>query len=363
LISLQVNNIPYTNFVEASLNESLDSISGDFTFRAISAHKQEFPFSVGDECVVLVDDVPKLTGFIDVMSGSYDKESHQVVIQGRSKTEDLIDSFLEEAIDFNGTVTIQSMTETVIAAAGITGMDVIVNETIEPFAEGEIESFAVGESIFDILEKYSRKRQVFITSDGKGNIVYTRNSGVKTNVQLINDGVDSNIKRANFSKDFSNRYNKYIVRAQQNPVSLFATISASDVVSQKSTPAIDTAIRDTRKLVIMSESASDKDKATERAKWEADIRRSRSTTYSATVQGHSHAGGVWSTNTIVDVNDIFVPALSSTGEMLVNSLNFTFNLESGSETTAELIAKDAYTLQASEPVGEEEVDILAGLFS
>src|ERR1700675_3376237 len=46
------------------------------------------PFS---PCEIFLGADKILSGFIDVYEPSYDKGSHQVVIQGRSKTEDLVD--------------------------------------------------------------------------------------------------------------------------------------------------------------------------------------------------------------------------------------------------------------------------------
>lgn len=354
MISLEVNGTQFNNFTEAEANISLDTLAGSFRFVAVSKTDIDFPIKEGDSCRVIADGEAVITGFVDIVDGSYDTETHIINIEGRSKTADLIDSALEEAVDFLPPVTLQSLTEQVIAEADIDTIDVVVDVTIDAFGDGEVESSAAGEPIFDILEKYARKRQVLITTNADGDIVYTRGSGESSVATLTNNPAkDSNIKSARWRNDNSERFNKYFVRSQQNVSGLVLAgiTKAADVVDQKSQVAIDDAIRDTRKLVINAESSSDKDQATPRAVWEANIRRTRSFSYSAIVQGHSHPEGVWAFNTLVNVDDIWARKGGKplNDQLLINSLSFRFNLTEGSTTNITCVAADAYTVQASEP--------------
>jgi len=362
MISLEVNGERFNNFTEIETTISMDNVSGSFRFIAATDTPATFPISVGDACKVIVDDQTVLTGYIDAMDGSYDTETHVINIEGRSKTADLIDSSLENAVDFLPPSTIQSITEQVIADADIDDIEVVVDVALDAFGDGEIESFAPGEAIFEVLEKLARKRQVLITTDKDGNIVYTRGSGGYSNAELINNpDRKGNIKSATFRKDNSKRFNKYFIQAQQNVSGLqfLATTTAAEVVDQKSQVAIDDDIRDTRKIVVNAESASDKNQTTQRAIWEANIRRSRSISYRAVVQGHSHDSGIWETNKLINVDDVFA---GINDQLLINSISFRYNLTEGSTTTITCVVQDAYTLQASEQQTAKDVDILAGLF-
>lgn len=363
MITLEVNNEPFSNFTESEVTIALDTASGVFRFVAVSKTNIVFPIKEGDECRVIVDGKTVLTGFIDIVDGSYDTETHIVNIEGRSKTSDLIDSALEDSIDFLPPRTLESITKQVIAAAGITDIDVPVEASgVEPFGEGEIESSSAGEQIFDILEKYARKRQVLITDNANGDIVYTRGSGIFSGAELINNPARrSNIKSARWRNDNSERFNKYFVRSQQNVSGLFLAgiTKAADVVDQKSQEAIDDQIRETRKLVINAENASDVDQATERAIWEANIRRTRAFSYSAVVQGHSHSGGVWGKNELVNVDDIYARKNGQpiNAQLLINSVTFKENLTEGSTSAISCVVQDAYTVEASEPVSIEPVEV------
>lgn len=347
MIELQVNSVAYSDFTEATFTESMDNFSSEFMFMAVSDYRKAFPFVVGDTCSVFIDGTKKLTGYIDVISGSYTSDTHEIIIQGRSKISDLIDSQLESPITIVGSVTLQAFTEIILNSAGITGVEVTAPDGLKPLKD--VESFAPGESAYEILETYARKLQVLLTSNENSNIVYARNSGISAGVSIINNGPDSNIKQASFTTDHSGRYNKYIIMAQQNPVGILSGISAEEVADQNSAPVLDTAIRTSRKLIMISEIASNREKAKERAQWEADIRRSRSVQYNATVQGHSHENGVWSKNTLVDVDDIYAGIRN---QRLINSLSFTYSLERGSETVIGTMDKNAYTLNLFEPIQE-----------
>ena len=91
MINLVVNGQPFTDFVNASATLSLSSMANDFSFTA-SAVDGFPPFKQGDLVEVSVNDVKKITGYIEQVSGSDRDGSHTVNYSGRDKTGDFIDS-------------------------------------------------------------------------------------------------------------------------------------------------------------------------------------------------------------------------------------------------------------------------------
>lgn len=356
-MELEVNGIRYGRFTEASAVISLDSIARGFSFTAVSTEGLPLPFKGGEPCRVIVDSDPILDGFIELVSVDYDARGHSITIEGRSKTGDIVDSSLQGK-EINAPISLQKIIEGVISEIGL-DIAVIDNTTIEDFNEAEDKiGPAVGENAFDFIERLARKRQVLLTSDGDSNVVITRSEPTQIDVNLQNvvQSNSNNIISGSVSYDRTQRFRDYFVKSQQNTSSLVFGGSASlaDVVDQGGV-ALDDEVRGGRQLVMKAEKASSNDQATERAIWEANIRRTRSQVYSSTVNEYrTQSGELWSTNKLVTITDEFADI---NARMLINSISFKFDITQGRKTVLGFVDKDAYQVEISEP---QPVDNVGG---
>lgn len=173
-VVLEVNGTPYEGFTEINVKNSIEDFSGDFSFKATIEGIKFLPFKGNEPCRVLIDDIPLITGYIESVDYSYDTNSHEVEISGRDKTADIIDSSIVGNIELNS-----PSLETIVKAvlAGLNLDIAIINQAgdIEP-EKDELVSAEVGENAFDFIEKYARKRGVLLSTNGDGNIVFTRAS-------------------------------------------------------------------------------------------------------------------------------------------------------------------------------------------
>lgn len=348
-MELEVQGIQYGRFTTASAVISLDSIARGFSFTAVSTAGLPLPFKGGEPCRVIVDGTPVLDGFIEVVDVDYDAGSHSITIEGRSKTGDLVDSSLEGK-EINPPISLKKIIEDVISEIGL-DIAVIDNTGIEDFNEAEDKlGPGVGENAFKFIERLARKRQVLLTSNGDSDVVITRSdpTEIDVNLQNIVQSNNNNIIKGSVNYDRTQRFRDYLVKSQQNTSSLVFGGSAdlSDVVDQGGS-ALDEDVRSGRKLVMKAEKASSNDQATERAIWEANIRRTRSQVYSATVNEYrTKAGELWSENKIVPITDEFADI---NARMLINSIEFKFGTTEGRQTVLGFVDKDAYKVAISEP--------------
>lgn len=346
---LEVNGVQYSNFETADVSLQMDTVADTFNFTAISTEKNPLPFKLNDSCVISADGQKILTGFIESISVDYDSSSHSIALSGRSKTADIVDSMIN-ALEIKPPITLKSVIEKVIShiGASIAVVDSVGN--LEKFnAAEDLLSPAVGQNAFEFIEKLARKRQVLLTCNGDGNIVITR-SGTDTapsGIQNVIAGDANNVQSASVSYDSTDRFGKYISKSQLNLTALNAAglASASDIVSQKSSPVIDNEIRQSRQLVIKAESSSSDEQNQKRIQWEANIRKTRSTVYSTGMNGFSYGGKLWLPNQLASVKDDFA---GINAEMLVNSVRFSIS-PTGSDTSLAFVNKDAYTLKLNEP--------------
>ena len=356
---LEVGGVQYTNFTTARCELRLDSLSSTFSFGAVAPDGVTLPIKGGDPCKVYADGDLILTGFVEVISVSYDSQGHQITISGRDKTADLLDSTLGAVDDIRADgLALKKLIELIIAALGLT-LTVIDEANPEPFNSAEdLATPEPGDNAFSFLEGYARKRQVLLTSNGEGNIVIAKNSGITSpgRVQHVIGAEDNNVMSSTYSFDTTGRFNSYKLSSNLTPVALNLA-GDTDLASSvnQSGGTIDSEIRVGRQLVIIAEQPSSSGVCGDRAKWEADIRRARGLIYSAKVPGFRIGWDVddlWQINRVYQIVDDFVGKVEP---MLSNSVVFSIDVDSGRNTEIGFVGKNAYTLFL--PPVETESDV------
>ena len=350
-INLEVNGNEYTNFTEAGVTLALDTLANDFSFSAALPEGEKLNIKGGDACTVIVDGELVLTGYVENITGHYTATGHNVVITGRDKTSDLIDSSIDVIDDIRDSVTLKEIIEKVITHIG-SDIAVVNDATPAPFNKAEdIIAPLPGENAFLFVEQYAQKRQVILTSNANGDVVIT-NSQETSGGGLLQNAVKSdtnNIIEASWSYMAGNLFRKYINKGQLDPGALdFAGAKSEDGLVSQRGESEDIDIRGGRQLVtVLSKGFSD-DQLLERAKWSKKIRQSRSIAYSCHVQGFTNtAGKLWAANTVVSVFDDFADINQ---DLLINSVQFLYGA-AGSRTLLTLVPAGAYELQLKEPVG------------
>lgn len=356
-LRLLVDSVPYDGFLEASVTLSMDALAHGFRFVATSDKDNLLPFKGGEPCSVLIDDFLVTTGFIELVEVTHSANSHEINIQGRSKTGDLVDSSLD-ALELNAPITIQTCIQRVIEQLN---QDITVTDQSgsDPFNEAEDRlGPSVGENAFDFISRLAKKRQVLLNTDSEGNVLITRSEAVQTDSSLLNlinpTDFNNNILSARVSYNHMKRFNKYIVKSQLNVSSLIFSSGLTDLTSvvdqggnSQDNFVSDDGARVGRQLVLRAEKASSTEQSRLRATWEANIRRARSGSYSATVNGFiNNTGQVWELNTIVNVIDEFSDINAN---KLINRIEFSTSVNGGDITRLGMVETDAYQVSLDEP--------------
>lgn len=359
-ITLELNGNRYDGFTSINVFKSIETISGSFNFSATSDNILVFPVEVGASCRVLIDNSPIITGFVESVSVSYDNGTHSLQIGGRDKTCDIIDSSVVGVKEFSGPISLTQIINKSLSDNGITGISVINNAgTIASFEQSDLFGAETGETLFSFIEKYARKRQVLLSSNGDGDIVLNRAGNTKAIVSLENiiGGQTNNIKSGNINYNFTERFNKYIMQSQLNNAALYeeSGTSTENAVTQTG-EALDNKIRPSRQLELVSNSSDSSVTLKDLATWHSNLRRIRGTTYSIDVQGFYQDDDktrLWTNNELVQVVDDFADVSAT---LLIQSVEYNFSLDSGSITSLSLVDKDAYTLEANISAAEQRVN-------
>lgn len=372
MITLELNGQRYQGWTEISVMRNIETMSGSFNFCATSSNINTFPIKVGSPCKVFIDNTMVVNGYIDTVGVSYSSNDHSISITGRDRTEDIIDSTIVGVKEFQGMNLIQVI-QKVLKDNGLTEIK-IINEAgnIDAiFPDNDPAATPISQTVFSFIETYARKRQVLLTTDGKGNIVLARGSKYTSSAVLQNqvDGLFNNIKSANVNYDLTKRFYKYTLQSQQNPAAIgigFDTPGGADedvegqeyiqegddvpevdvnsVVVQNGF-AIDSSIRSSRVTEIISKTSDSSVNLTELAEWTKNLARARSKEYTAVVVGHYQDDAKtlpWEPNILVKVIDTFADINAT---LLIKSVEYKVSLDSGSTSHICLVDSDSYTLQ------------------
>jgi len=356
---IEVNGDPYGNFISGEVEIRLDVLCNTFNFVISRSRLQPLPFRVGDPCKIRVNGQLVLTGTIELMTVSFAEETHTIELAGRDNTSDILDSSIDELSDIEEGPTLKSIIEQVIAHIG-SSLKVVQGTEVQKFNPiNDIASPEPGDNAFDFIEGLARQRQVLLTSNGEGNIVITQ--GVadllqNARVQNLIGAVGNNVKSATVSYDNTGRYNLYRLTSQGNPSALASTGETDlDSIISRGGGALDDEVKAGRQLVLSAESSFSDDDSFDRAKWEANIRRARGRLYTVnfkgyTIDGSLEGSNIWIINKLVPISDDFAGIF---GKMLINSVVFSVDDNSGSISKITFVEPDSYTLALEEPVSGE----------
>ncbi len=289
-VILEVNNIPFTGFKSMTVTRSIDTGTGTFGFVTTPGQDDMFPIDVEQKCIVKLEDQAVLTGFIEQRRIGNTNDANPFNISGRGRINDIIDSNVVGVLTFTGGISLKEIATRIIAnvQADLKPSERIQvidgSGGIDNFDESEIEALTVETKAFAFIEKLAKKRQVLLTTDGKGDLILTRGLGriIKTHLISIKGDPDNknNILASAVDKNHSQRFHRYIVKSQDNFAADSApgTSTTGELATNREGESIDNAIRRSRTLVINAESASDDFTSEQRAIWKQNFLRANSLT-------------------------------------------------------------------------------------
>lgn len=354
-IFFEINGIKYSGFTDITINNSLETFASSFTATLVSKENTNelrqslSPIKLQDEVAIYIDDNLVLTGYVEALDISYDSSSHMIMIAGRDKASDLIDSSAKPN-SYKDIKTMTRLIEKVLEDNGysdikVSKSDSSIDDSLEDLETAHVE---LGETIFAFLDRYARKAQILITTDNKGNILITREGNSTINSDLISiKGSDlNNIIKASINLNTSDRFRFVEMYAAANNET-FDKISVN-----QSAIGEDTAIRSPRRLIVLPQEASKTDILKNAAKWQINVRRAKGLRYNCTVANYrdqNEEGNLWTVNTLVNVSD---DKCNLNAQYLVASVTYNKSLE-GTTTDLTLVNKGCFTNDPLSLVNDE----------
>lgn len=354
-VQLLVDGKAYGGWKSVRIVRSIEQLASSFVLDITEqwvGQDERLPVAEGADCVIAVDGDPVLTGYVDTVPRSYGPGAHNIGVNGRSKTGDLVDC---SAIYRTGQwkqAGLLKISKDLCSPFGIAvKADAPVGAKFRKFSIQE------GETVHECIERAARMRGVLLTTAPNGDLAIARagngriSTTLKYGVNIIGGGSTGSMK---------GRHSNYIVKGQAPGSDNFHGKKAN----QQKAEATDQAVTRHRPLIVMAEDAATAQSLLDRAAWERNTRAGRSQRVSYKVQGWEHDDGLWEPNKMVPVWD---PVLMIDSELLLVSVALVVGESDGEIAELELTGAGAFDvkpLPTPKPKSKSKglLDTLAGMF-
>lgn len=349
-----LNGRPYTGWEHVEVTQTFDKATGEGTLTISEQPGNPMPAKVGDTAQIILAGRPVLTGHVHEVEADHDDKSHPIKLKLRDKTQDLVDSTIGPGVEFKAPVALKKVAEGTLKKMGL-GIKVIDNASPEDFRKGgEIPVGAIDMLGHDWLDSWAKKRQVVLTTDGKGNLVIDRNKRRRLGgflMKSFEDSSQNNIKKASYKNSDFGRHNLHSAAGQksttdpdwENHDKGYAP-GRAEPISNNVRTAMDSSVRPERRLHFRTGAGVEGKTPEDAAKWRANLARARKYTFNATVAGFTcQSGELWWPGFVIPVRD---DHFQISDELFIKEVKFSKDWAGGATTEVHCTFGDAYSDKA-----------------
>lgn len=273
-VTLFVGSTVYEGWEDVQITRELNTAAAEFQLQLVDkwrVDQEPYRIQPGAAIKIGVGKQIILNGYVDALNVSIQSNTRSVTISGRSKPGDLVDCSITSENEYSG-LNIQEIATKLFKPFGIE--PVFFTEPGLPFEKITVQQ---GESVFSLIDKLARQRNLLVYPSFNGNLIFAPVAERRLAVEL-RQGV--NVLSGNARFDNSNRFSKYIVKGQtigylEEPEESIASLGE----------AVDKGVSRFRPLVILAEQAQDSGSTENRAAYEAEIRAAKALEIDVEVQG------------------------------------------------------------------------------
>lgn len=217
----------------------------------------------GDPCKVALAGVPVIgAGFVEQRQASYDPNNHGVLVAGRSKANDYVDSTVDRKNSHFRNKSFEEIAKKVLEPFGL-------SIRIENPPEGADKKFKdistnPGETAHAFIERLARARRMFVRDDVDGNVVAGTASGKTSGAVKLEEG--KNIKALNCLIRDDNVFSRIAAVGQQR-----GDDKVNGEQSRKPAATTEGAAKRHRPLDVLSDEPGDAEDMARRAEHERNV--------------------------------------------------------------------------------------------
>lgn len=281
----------------------------------------------GNDCTILIGTDVVVTGYVDRSNENGTAASHGVVIQGRGKTQDLVDCSAEwpSGQIFKGTALYVAQQLTLPYKS----LAVEMGPGASPGPEATGWSLNYGETGAEIIQKFARNAGLLAYEDASGKLILA-NVGDRKAASGITYGV--NVEAWSCENSMDGRYSDLVCQSFDTP---YAIEEVKGPGNSFYFATQDKAVPRHRLLYVVAEpvAANIQEFNKTKALWEMARRSGRSHVVRATVDNwRDSSGKLWAPNTVIPVD---LPGNRAGSELILSEV--TFRRTNATGTTADLL--------------------------
>lgn len=354
-VTVLLGGSPYTGWLKVEVTQTFDQASGEGRLTISEQPGNPLPADVGDTAVIIMAGQPVLTGHVHAVHARHDFKNHEIELTLRDKTQDLIDSTIGPGHEYKPPIKLKDVATKTLNKMGLSSIKVIDNANPDEYRKGgEMPVGAIDTLGHSWLDSWAKKRQVVLTTDGKGNLVIDRNQKRRLGGFLyksFEDDARNNILKAEYQNSDFGRHNKHSCAGQksQNDPDWEShgkdyEPGQADPLSRNVREAKDTSVRPERKLHYRGGIGIEGKSPEDAAKWRANLARARKYNFNATVQGFTCQGGqLWWPGYVIPVFDAH---FLISDELFIKEVRFQKDWSGGATTEVHCTFGDAYSDKA-----------------
>ena len=95
-ISITIDDKNFSGWSKISIHRSIETLTSSFSFQVVDTQDQQsnlnWPLQTQSKAIIKINGKSIINGFIDRVSVAMNKDAHNIIISGRDKTSDLVDT-------------------------------------------------------------------------------------------------------------------------------------------------------------------------------------------------------------------------------------------------------------------------------
>lgn len=343
VVSLLVGGTIYEGWTDVEIRLSVRRMAGEFTLHVSEAFTggNDGPASPltwrirpQDPCQVFYGGLLVMTGHVDAYNPRYSKQQHQVTIQGRTKSADLVDSSVDDEVK-NGEMRDQTLPQAARRVVKNFGIPVEVDGNVDE--KFDVMRVRPGETVQRFLERYAR---------GAGAVMFPGRNGSLKIAQIEDGGAVAslvegvNILEASAMLRADKRHSKIKTKGQDHGTDQ----EYGEPVAGRKAEATDGAVKRYRPLTLLHENKTSRKNGRRRAAWESAVRAGESTRVEIKVVDWTYGPGqLWQPGQKVSV---ISPMIAINRTLAIENLVLTQSRSRGTIASLSLVPPEALNPKA-----------------
>lgn len=346
------NGGAFTGWLSVEISQDFDSATGECTLVISEQPGQPLPINLNDDVQVLINGQPVITGYVYSIDGNHGWGEHTITLTIKDQTQSFIDSTVGPGVKFEPEIALKDVLTGTLDKMGLSHIGVIDKINPDKYRPGgEVPVAAITDTGYEYLDKWTKKRNVLLNTDGKGNLVIDRNQ-MRTGPFHLHKGSEddplNNVLSATYKNSLEGRHAEKRVAGQKSTNDLkywekkpkgFEPAQAGPL-SKNWGIAKDLTVRADRIKHLRGFQGIEGKTPEDAARWQSNLAQARNLTYDATVQGLSMSGKIWWPGFTLSVYDYH---FQISDVMFIKGVTLKKDFEGGSQTDVRCTVKSGFS--------------------